>query len=358
MKLKNPCYDIKSWHCHSSGIKNKEMPRICADSRVFVFPSTMSDPFNHSIYPSIPERMIGPTGYWSDHPTDIVFINGEPAPTPPSIQEVEDHREKVLTVITAPVVKVQVLVNHTPIGPPLTLHQYKPVSPLKLVQSAREIASSFLNKIALVTQYYHDVNPVRNEELRFSVCENIKNPYIDEVYLLQNGKDVLPLTEEYLMTMCNPQWNVSPSDIVKKVRIIEDTKLPVRIRFSDLLAFAQSHLQGMTVLISNADIFFDDSLHELKTNQRVFRDLVLNRAHYFLSRYERNEEEHVGTQCSDKYEGSHDTFIYTPGRDYQELVSKVEFELGSWGIENRILFEARSLGTCRSYFYPKALIAF
>jgi hypothetical protein len=325
---------------HKSGLKNGKMPNLIKRIAKYVYPSTLAEPTNKYLSGVIP---LGRTSsYWSDKEIDIVKINGQDAPKPPQSPKPERYEQGTAPVriipYVVPVVKViKTFFSNEPV------HRFESRSIKMILDAGQALARLFHRRLALVSQYYHDANPERNKELRFALCSNMKNPAIDEIYLLQSGKEAGSMLDGDLNFICEPEWQVDDK-MRKKVVIVEDASYPERIRFSDLFEFSQNHLRGIFAMITNADIYFDETLMEVKTNRQVFDDLVLRRGHYFLSRYELDESYHVGTQCSSTYEGSHDTWLYAPGPDYDALIDKVPFELGSWGIENRILFEARALG--------------
>jgi hypothetical protein len=200
-------------------------------------------------------------------------------------------------------------------------------------------------KVALVVQYYVDKSPIRQAELEYAVCMNILNESMDEVHLLQNTKNLLDLQD--LKTTCE-KWAVSPHLIDQKVHPYRgDDIAKGRLKLGQAFEYAEKYLQNYIVLISNSDIYFDDSLALLKTDDHARYDLISKNALYYLSRYETDETVVVGTQCSSRYQGSHDTMVFYCDKNsliLSKLADKVMVDLGTWGIESFVFLEASALG--------------
>src|SRR3989304_8967460 len=94
--------------------------------------------------------------------------------------------------------------------------------------------------ILLFTSYYQDKDSVRNNELKSCLNNNIKNPYIDKIYLL---------SEENIL--------VNSPKVIK-------IKLEGRPKFSDFFNLINSTTIGQDIsIIANADIHFDDTLRHV-----------------------------------------------------------------------------------------------
>lgn len=168
--------------------------------------------------------------------------------------------------------------------------------------------------------WYRDENPARFTELSETLCSNINNRFIDVVHIFTfDEKDMTRFPCE-----------------MKKIRLVKQRQ--ERFHFSEGLEYANQNLKKQIVLFANSDIEFDDSLENL-----LFLHDLNSSTFYSLSRYEKDESASIGTQCGEKYLGSHDTFVIIPPVP-TVLIRKCNFALGSWGIENRIIYEMKREG--------------
>ena len=122
-----------------------------------------------------------------------------------------------------------------------------------------------------------------------------------------------------------------------------------RLRVSEALKYAQRHLRDKIVILANLDIYFDESLELLRRSRTAELDLKSKFTAYFLSRFERplefKDKGETGPKdaCVYPFMGSADSFIWIPPLP-SGLLDRVPFELGSWGIENRLLYEFEQAG--------------
>ncbi|KAJ3062603.1 hypothetical protein HDU98_001521 [Podochytrium sp. JEL0797] len=142
-----------------------------------------------------------------------------------------------------------------------------------------------------------------------------------------------------------------PLDRLFDKLVVSTTTHEGRLLASDAFRYASSNLKQDAAkphllkvgILANQDIYFDESLHLIATSP--YSDLGQFTS-YFLSRYEEPHAEEsslIGTQCGEKFVGSHDAFVFVPPLP-EKLIQKCEFELGSWGIEARILWEFEQFG--------------
>lgn len=209
------------------------------------------------------------------------------------------------------------------------------------------------NEIHVVTQLYVDKSADRLQELVKAIRNNLSNPYISNVHLLIDKE--LPSHESRLIQNCVESNN-------PKLKITHDFQLQrSRLLFSEAVAYALNSLFGKIVIICNADIYFDASISHLIYNPLAIHDFVNRNTSYFLSRYEHRDyppkpleivdaKEFIDprlflTQCGPNYIDSHDSFIFLPDDKYLFLLEEAAFELGTWGIENRIIYELHQRGT-------------
>lgn len=224
--------------------------------------------------------------------------------------------------------------------------------------------------IHLVVQYYVDSNFIRSQELNHALCINLCNPSIYKVHLLTSEKS--QFVQKDIVDLCKGTCRVSG----EKLTICRSSMISDQLKFNEAISYALDFIHNRPYnsrdlsksdlfMISNADIYFDNTLRLLLDSHQTYQDLILNKNVYFLSRYEPVQSKHpFGTQCGPLYQDSHDTFIFslsTPQRSVVEyfqgesheasqldafmwLAEHANYALGSWGIENRIIYGLHRLG--------------
>jgi hypothetical protein len=170
----------------------------------------------------------------------------------------------------------------------------------------------------LITQWYADGNPTRYQDLYYALEMNIKNKHISQIHLLQEA-----------------DFEMSTFPFKSKKIVLSKTPTKSRLLVSQALQYAQTNLGGEIVILANLDIYFDDSIS-------LLYDSDLNRyTSYFLSRTDHFN--HSNTECKYPFMGSMDSFIWIPPLP-KKILGRTDFALGSWGIENRLLFEFEQIG--------------
>jgi predicted O-linked N-acetylglucosamine transferase (SPINDLY family) len=97
--------------------------------------------------------------------------------------------------------------------------------------------------VALITQYFLTEDRNLRNDLDQTLLQNLNNVAISEIYLL---------TEQQLNFDAVPNaWKIKQGVIGE------------RLTFSTAFQFANEQLQGRTVILANADIHFDETLHRL-----------------------------------------------------------------------------------------------
>jgi hypothetical protein len=202
------------------------------------------------------------------------------------------------------------------------------------------------DEIHLIQQWYYDKNSTRFEELKEVLRRNLLNEHITQIHFIQEphslqSRDEMAQeifgsddTQEYVINLFR-----------KKVLIAKSRERSVRrLYMSDAFKYASKYLQGRIVMVSNLDIYYDDTLQLLKNGAGDSIDLS-HYVSYFLSRYEPFGLD--GNQCDRlRFIGSHDTFIVIPPLP-AVLLDKLESDglyQGSWGIEARLMYEFEQIG--------------
>jgi len=99
------------------------------------------------------------------------------------------------------------------------------------------------NKINLITQYYLDSSAERQKELDHCLAQNIACNQIDRVHLLLESE------------------NDIPTKIIGDSEKVKVTILGHRWKYMDAFQYCNANLDGQICVISNSDIYFDQTLH-------------------------------------------------------------------------------------------------
>ena len=110
----------------------------------------------------------------------------------------------------------------------------------------------------LVTSYYKTSNKERQNEIDECITKNINNPLISNIYLL-NDK------------IYNSK--ILKNEKIKQFNIIKGNKL----LFKDAIEFINSYCHNENVILSNTDIYFDESLELLEDYDLNYKVLCLLR---------------------------------------------------------------------------------
>ena len=115
----------------------------------------------------------------------------------------------------------------------------------------------------LITTFYESSSLPRNNELKQCLIHNNANKYITQIYLLNDNMYTLDFLK----------------DTSKIIQIVVDDDNKKRLGFDYAFSFINSKLVGEKCILSNSDIFFDDSLSSLE-------NFKLENYFLSLSRYE------------------------------------------------------------------------
>ncbi|KAI8801991.1 hypothetical protein BJ742DRAFT_912891 [Cladochytrium replicatum] len=292
-------------------------------------------------------------------------------------------------------------------------------------QTQADLWSPKGKSIHLIVEWYWDKNPTRMLELVLVLARNLRNPYIHQIHFVQHrtafdpgstyfeklvGPDGFEVNDSRFnfvvlnallpsrkLLSVDPNFPVATLRAKGRVYIStmfekEDGKIQEgerlkRLLASEAFAYASTYLRGHIAILTNLDIYFDDTL-------RLLHDSDLDyKSPYFLSRFEtrpgidiylnRNESQdtpfninaprpsstpslwpdpsdpkptvhrspHPATSKDacfiHQFMGSTDSIIFIPPLP-RSLWSKsrvgTAIELGSWGIENRLLHEFERQG--------------
>jgi hypothetical protein len=174
--------------------------------------------------------------------------------------------------------------------------------------------------IHLFLQFYLDKDKVHRQEIRFALQQNVNNPFIDSILLLNERI----YTDEELGV-------ASPK--------IKQIVIGNRITYYDFLNY---NIHGYKVLV-NADIFVDKTIQNVRTS-----DIHLHKKMYALLRYEYNHGNPKLFCRVDKTNGredSQDTWIVHSNHSFTKNELDIfKIQLGVPGCDNKITYLFRIIG--------------
>lgn len=186
------------------------------------------------------------------------------------------------------------------------------------MQQTTQIQVPSSSKFKLITTLYHETNETRCLEYITCIEKNLQNPLIDTIYVIyETTKDKAYGNKllDYLKS--------------KKIKITYTTERPSYGVFFEL---ANKEYPNSKVIVSNADIFFNETLNSLTHYDLRNKFLALTRWNV--------AQDGTLTECSPR--GScQDTWIFqTPLPPFENTAIK----LGTWGCEHAIAYQAQKSG--------------
>ena len=112
----------------------------------------------------------------------------------------------------------------------------------------------------LVTTYYKSDNLERQKELDKCLIKNIQNKYIKKIYLLNN----------YLYDLSFINQEIQKNKIEQ---IIISNNTNYKLKYNDSIQFINENLYDEICILSNSDIYFDNSLS--KINNKIINNSLL-----------------------------------------------------------------------------------
>ena len=175
------------------------------------------------------------------------------------------------------------------------------------------------NKINLLYQFFIHNDARRNVELRRCLSINVKNKFIDNIYLLN----------EKIYT--NKELGIK-SNKIKQININK------RIEYKDIFKYIlDNKIIGYNIFI-NADIFFNKTINLIK-----YSDIHLNKKIITLLRYD-YKLFHKPKLFGPRYD-SHDTWIIHSNFNItKKQLNIFDFEFGKPGCDNKLLYLMKILG--------------
>jgi hypothetical protein len=179
----------------------------------------------------------------------------------------------------------------------------------------------------IVSFYKGSYKKDRFQEIIMTLKKNLRNPYVTAVHTL--WEDVDPISY------------VNNTILEKKLIRVHYGMQPT---YKDLFDYANLRLaRGSVAIITNSDIFFDESLACVTPVSPSRRAFNATRQHlaYALSRHPSYPCLSRPDYCED-YTGSHDAFVFAPPLP-AKFASRLDFTQNNIGAENIVIWEFRRL---------------
>jgi hypothetical protein len=173
-----------------------------------------------------------------------------------------------------------------------------------------------INDIHMFIQFFIDKNNERNNEISQCLKNNIENPYISNIHLL-NEK-----------IFSNSDMGIKCSSKIKQVNIGK------RLKFKHVFKYIRLNSLTGYFVIANTDIFFDSTIEHLKIST------LHNNKHMFaLLRYEYDGKNTENSLLFGPRFDSQDTWIFHSNNMIKKKQENLfNFEFGKPGCDNKIIY--------------------
>jgi len=178
------------------------------------------------------------------------------------------------------------------------------------------------DKINIFSQFFIHSNKERNNEIIFCLFQNVNNPHIDKIYLLN----------ERIYTV--DELGGIVSDKIIQVNI------NTRLTYKDVFNYIDKHKINGFFCIINSDIFFDQTIKNLHLTNLSEEKYMFAQLRF---EYDNNTK---NIYINKSNYGSQDTWIFHTNtiRTILNSINHFNFMLGKPGCDNKILFFLNILG--------------
>jgi hypothetical protein len=166
----------------------------------------------------------------------------------------------------------------------------------------------------LITTYYVSSNEDRNNEIKKCLLMNIENKNIDKIYLLNNQNFDLSFIKD--KTLINKVEQIIIS--------LDDNYI---LNYKDAIMFINNKLKNKICILSNSDIYFDDSLSMINP-----KNIIGN--FYALLRYDEDQNgiKQIFTRFNKPRNDSQDCWIFKSPLKID--LSKIDFTFRTLGCDS------------------------
>jgi hypothetical protein len=189
------------------------------------------------------------------------------------------------------------------------------------------------NSIILITQFYQPKDSDLLDKLKDTLKRNLNNPDIDKIYLL-NEKD----------------YSLSDLGLTQPNKKLNLLNIGTRLKYSDIYQFVNNKKLNGYIVACNSDIFFDDTLKNIRDtnvkNTKLFYNLLRHeyRGEKDLKMCKRFGYTEHSTELDIKY--SQDTWI-CHSNNIKNLIINIDnfkYELGRFFVECHFNYLLNSIG--------------
>jgi hypothetical protein len=164
----------------------------------------------------------------------------------------------------------------------------------------------------LITTYYITSNESRNNEINKCLKKNFENNYIKKIYLLNNNNYNIDFIEQYKN---------------KIIQVIISLDKDYILKYNDAISFINKYLKNEICILSNSDIYFNETL-SLVNNQTIINNF------FALLRYDEDETENltIFKRHDIPRDDSQDCWIFKSPLNVD--LNKLCFSLGTLGCDS------------------------
>ena len=165
----------------------------------------------------------------------------------------------------------------------------------------------------LITTYYISDNKDRQKELDRCLIKNSENNYIEKIYLLNN--------EIFNLDFIFNQKKIEQVIITNEKNYI--------LKYNDAIKFINNNLEGSICILSNSDIYFDNSLSKICDKNRLNENNL-----FALLRYDedKNGNKHIFKFFDEPRNDSQDSWIFKS--PLKVNLDKINFSFGTLGCDS------------------------
>lgn len=174
----------------------------------------------------------------------------------------------------------------------------------------------------LITTYYITDNEERNNEIKKCLLNNCINKYIDKIYLLNN--------HIFDLNFINDNKN-------KIVQYVISNDENYKLKYYDAIKFINENLNDKICILSNSDIYFNNSISKIN-NKTIYNSF------FSLLRYNEdlNGNLNIFTQYDVPRNDSQDCWIFRSPLNIN--LDKINFSLGTLGCDSVFAYEVYKTG--------------